>query len=213
MLLYMLCIYIDIKCVGKRQGGEICLAAPPHEPYACCYMCVWILLEALEHHVLYVDRGGRCGGRGVVETRVWCVVSVLSPRFGEGLVGPEDVQIRRRACVRLRMHSSSCYPCLSVLGVGEAALDGGVGLEARVAEGAAPGRAERTVFGLRVDPARGEAGVAVGGVAEAAPTEVAPLAWDLAPLAVQHVWAGCEAQRRVPSRELRPFEGDCELIL
>ena len=69
----------------------------------------WILLDALEHHVLYVDRGGRCGGRGVVETRVWCGVSVLSPRFGEGLGGPEDVQIRRRAhvcayeCIPLRV--------------------------------------------------------------------------------------------------------------
>ena len=147
----------------------------------------------------------------MVETRVWCVVSVLSPRFGEGLVGPEDVQIRRRACVRLRMHSSSCYPCLSVLGVGEAGLDGGVGLEARVAEGAAPGRAERTVFGLRVDPARGEAGVAVGGVAPAAPTEVAALVRDLAPLAVHHVWPVVR-QRGVPSRA-PALEGERELIL
>ena len=103
---------------------------------------------------------------------------------------PEYVQIRRRACD----HSSRVLPLLCGCLCDEAGLDGGVGLEARVAEGAAPGRAERTVFGLRVDPARGEAGVAVGGVAPAAPPEVAALVRDLAPLAVHHVC--CDAKRR-----------------
>ena len=69
----------------------------------------------------------------------------------------------------------------------KARLDGGVRLETRVAEGAAPGRAERTIFRLlRVDAARGEAKVTVDGVAPAAPAEVAAIVRELAPLAVQH---------------------------
>ena len=64
----------------------------------------------------------------------------------------------------------------------KARLDGGVRLETRVAEGAAPGRAERTIFRLlRVDAARGEARVTVDGVAPAAPAEVAAIVRELAP--------------------------------